>query len=441
MAEVAGAILYGIKEVGEGAALLAKGIYDPTLPLKARLQPITSVDVPLAFHTVSVIKGRAYLFGGKTLNKVGELELANNDTHVVILPSSGMESVDYKRVDASSDAPPKRHGHSAAVIHETIYIFGGTGENGEPLDEDGRVWMYDTTSNKWSHLDPPGNTPRPDPRESHASIATEHPRPSTPRPSEDVLPQQPPDPEVTMPEIPAARSYGTLIIQGGRAKSGNNLVDIWSFDISTQTWAELPDLPGPSTPSPSLSLVSQRLYAFSAGQTSFLDITKGSYDDIHGSGELGITPVGPWQSLPPSSSAPEHAYPGERTGAAMAPITTGQGRNYLLMVGGKSQSGEPLEDIWVHQLKPEGMTAASFKDAARMVIKKDTNEAKWEEVKYHNADGVMIQEGQPGRGIGRREGFAAAADNEMDGASMLLWGGLGADEKPRGDGMVITIDV
>lgn len=440
MAEVAGAIAYGIKEVAEGAALLAKGIYDPTLPLKARLQPITSVDVPLAYHTISVINGRAYLFGGKTLGQDKKLEVTN-DIHVVILPASGIETADYKKIESADEFPPKRFGHSASVIDESIYIFGGVGENDEPLQEDGRVWVYDTRSGRWSHIDPPEDTPKPDPRSSHASVASEHPRPATPRPSEDILPQQPPDPESTLPKIPEANSHGTLIIQGGRAKSGNNLVDMWSFDISSRTWAELPDPPGPSTSNPSLALVDQRLYTFSAGQTGWLDITKGSYDDFSGRGELGLTPFGPWQSLPPTSSAPEKHHPGERTAASMIPVTTGQGRKYLLLIGGKSQSGESLEDIWVHQLKPEGMTAASFKDAARMTIKKDTNEAEWDEVKYLNADGVMIQEGQFGRGIGPREGFSAAGDTDIDGASVLIWGGIGADEKPRGDGLMVTIDV
>lgn len=440
MAEVAGAIAYGLKEVAEGAVLLAKGIYDPTLPLKAKLQPITSIDVPLAYHTVSVVNGRAYLFGGKSLGKDNELQL-NENLHIVILPASGIESADYKKIERTSDAPPTRHGHSASVIDESIYIFGGLGENDEAVDEDGRVWVYNTRAAKWTYLDPPEATPRPSARSSHASVASEHPRPATPRPSEDVLPQQPPDPENNLPKIPEANTHGTLIVQGGRAKSGNNLLDLWSFDISSRTWAELPDSPGPSTSSPSLALMDQRLYTFSAGQTSYLDINKGSYDDFSGRGELGLTPIAPWQSLPPTSSAPDKDHPGERSAASMIPITTGQGRNYLLLIGGRSQSGEFLEDIWVHQLKPEGMTAASFKDAARTVIKKGTNEAEWDQVKYLNSEGVMIQEGQFGRGIGPREGFAAAGDTNVDGASVLIWGGIGADDKPRGDGLMITVDV
>lgn len=123
----------------------------------------------------------------------------------------------------------------------------------------------------------------------------------------------------------------------------------------------------------------------------------------------------------------------------MIAITTGQGRDYLVLLGGESASGDVEEDIWTLQLKPEGMTAASFKDAARMAIKKDTNEAQWSEVKYMNAEGVMIQEGQQNRGIGPRKGVAAAKEVDVDGASMILWGGIGADGKPRGDGLMVSI--
>lgn len=137
MAEAAPA-LYGIKNVLESAALLAKGIYDPTLPLRATLKPIPAQTLPRAFHSLSIIAGRAYIFGGRTTGKDGGQELADNDVHVVILPSSGVESSDYKCVRATGEAPPRRYGHRAAVIEESIYIFGGKGEGEEPLDEAGR---------------------------------------------------------------------------------------------------------------------------------------------------------------------------------------------------------------------------------------------------------------------------------------------------------------
>lgn len=65
MAEAAG-VLYAVEHVIEGGLALAKGIYDPTLPLKATIRPITDVNLPRVHHSVSEVKGRAYVFGGKT---------------------------------------------------------------------------------------------------------------------------------------------------------------------------------------------------------------------------------------------------------------------------------------------------------------------------------------------------------------------------------------
>ena len=62
-------------------------------------------------HTVSVIKGRAYLFGGQTISKEGEgVEVSDNGVHIVILPSSGIESTDYMKIEASNDSPSRRYG-------------------------------------------------------------------------------------------------------------------------------------------------------------------------------------------------------------------------------------------------------------------------------------------------------------------------------------------
>ena len=65
MAEAAG-VLYAVEHVLEGGLALAKGIYDPTLPLKATIKSINDVDLPRVHHSVSEVKGRAYVFGGKT---------------------------------------------------------------------------------------------------------------------------------------------------------------------------------------------------------------------------------------------------------------------------------------------------------------------------------------------------------------------------------------
>jgi len=50
-------VAYTLHNLFEGAVVLAKGVYDPTLPLEATLSSIDDVDIPQAFHTVTVVKG------------------------------------------------------------------------------------------------------------------------------------------------------------------------------------------------------------------------------------------------------------------------------------------------------------------------------------------------------------------------------------------------
>lgn len=441
MAETAG-VAYGFETLVEGALAAVKGIYDPTLPLKATSTPVGGIGLYRAHHSLATRNGRAYIFGGVTVGGNGQTELADNAMHIVILPSSGVESADYRRIEPTTESPPARCGHSCALIDERMYLYGGSAkDSGELLNEQGRVWVYDTSTDKWSHLDPPEGAVTPTPRAEHASIGSEHPKNETRPTDEGSLPQQPPDPASVVPEPAAPDTYGTLIIQGGKGKEGDHN-DMWTFDISSRTWAELPEPPPPRSESPSLALVDRRIYSFSGGQVSYLDLAKGAFNDMGGSGELGLVPLGPWSSIPPTSSSPDKPPPAERTGACLMPVTTGQGRNYLLLLGGRTPTGEALDDIWALQLKPEGMTAASFKDAAREAINKNTREAEWDEVKYYNSEGKMIQEGQDGRGLGGRRDFAVVKGSEVDGATVVVWGGrsTAADGKLFGDGLMISVD-
>lgn len=196
---------------------------------------------------------------------------------------------------------------------------------------------------------------------------------------------------------------------------------------------------------PTLAVMGNRIYTFSSGETHYLDLTKTTFNDKGGAGELGISPLGPWSAIP-SGLDPEKPGPGNRVGATLLPVTTGQGRNYLLLVGGESSTGAgeqtPLtqhSDVWALQLKPEGMTAASFKDAARMAIKKPTDEGEWAEVKYYDTEGLLIQESQNFHGIGSRKGVAAARGTEIDGCIVLVWGGQSERGAILGDGIMITV--
>ena len=368
---------------------------------------------------------------------------------MLTLATSGIEGTDYRRIPSDKNAPSPRHSHTAAVIDGHIYVYGGTQESGEPLSENATVWSFDTTVNSWTKIEPDQDSEFPSDRYSHASTATDQPRKSTRRTDEGTMPQLPPDParDDMLPEPEIGPTYGTLIVHGGRGTNSKPLADVFSFDIGAKTWTALPDPPifAGLSMSPTLALIGERLYSYAAGQTHFMDLTKTTFSDKGGLGKLGLTSLGPWTTLPSDS---ERRGPPQRSAAAFVPVTTGQGRHYLLLLGGVSSESphqghqtEQLQDIWVLQLKSEGMTAASFKDAARAAIGVSTRENKWSEARYYGPEDVLFQEGQPGRGIGDRKEFAVARDSDVDGSSVLVWGGQMADGRIRGDGLMVTISI
>lgn len=214
------------------------------------------------------------------------------------------------------------------------------------------------------------------------------------------------------------------------------LNDVWAFDLRARAWGQLPS-PSQLTLVPSadaLAQVGNTLYTLVGGHAQAMElVAHGVADQLGGVAPPGLTALSPWAALERSSPS---AGPGERHDAKLHVVTTGQGRNYLLLIGGGQGDG----DIWTLQLRPEDMTAASIKDKARMVIGKNTGEKEWAEVKYYNAEGVMVQEGQGGRGIGAREAFASTRDAEEDGGTVFIHGGV-AGGKIRGDGILISVSI
>ncbi|KAI5197839.1 hypothetical protein AUEXF2481DRAFT_27684 [Aureobasidium subglaciale EXF-2481] len=421
MAEAAG-VLYAVEHLVEGGLALAKGIYDPTLPLKATTRPINDVKLPRVYHSVSEVKGRAYVFGGKT----DEDQLADNAMHMIILPSSGIESTDYQRLGPTSESPPARYGHSSAVIDDQIYVFGGSGAQG-PLEEKGRVWVFDTDTNSWSSLDAAvGDVPKS--RMWAAAAASSEPKPEHRRTDDNVAPQYPLDPAKMVPEPLSPSVYGTFVVYGGTVDNeASSSPELWAFDIASRTWNQLPSPPAP-TGSPSITFHNNRLYAVSGTSTHYIDLSFSgcSYTDKP---TTGPTTLSPWSSLP--LSAPDLQIPTSSSSAtSLLPITTGQGRNYLLHITPSC--------LTTLQLTSSATTAASLKDRARDAISKKNATHEWAEVRYYNNEGVLIQEGQKERGVGGREGFSATKVKEIDGGCVFIWGGV-VDGKVKGDGLLIEV--
>ena len=91
----------------------------------------------------------------------------------------------YKTVPALSSEgpdgpiPSRRSGHTATGLvdgpHKNkIAVYGGTFNTShpEPLDESGRIWLFDLETLHWSRIDPAdANAPHPGARTNHAAVA------------------------------------------------------------------------------------------------------------------------------------------------------------------------------------------------------------------------------------------------------------------------------
>lgn len=206
--------------------------------------------------------------------------------------------------------------------------------------------------------------------------------------------------------------------------------ELWTFDIASRTWSQLPSPPA-STPSTNASIAfhNNRLYLVSETSTHYLDLSFSapSYTTSH---STGPTPLSPWTNLPSATSSTSN-QPTSHSLTSLLPITTGQGRNYLLQL-----TPSRLSTL---QLPSSSTTAASLKDRARDAISKKNATYEWAEVRYFTAEGVMVQESQEGRGLGGREGFAATKVKEIDGGCVFVWGGV-VDGKVKGDGLMIEVE-
>ncbi|KAI1502788.1 hypothetical protein F5X99DRAFT_377380 [Biscogniauxia marginata] len=294
--------------------------------MKGTWQHIAVPSFPRSSHSLDIVAGSAYLFGGE----VASGQTLDNDMHVLTLPSSGAPA-DYhaikakpspktqlaserpgpiseedetaapltevplsegpsdplsatadkgKNIDLHSEVPGPRLGHATAVIGSRIFLFGGrsSAEDADTLDESGRVWVFETKTHTWSYLDPYRTSPVPPARSYSAAIATEKPRDFAIKPLRRTATwkqwAEGNSAEVGIPQRPIAGSiaanavddedagFGTFIIHGGVLADGSRTGDVWAFDVRSYTWKELPAAPGPARGGAALAIARSRLYRY-----------------------------------------------------------------------------------------------------------------------------------------------------------------------------------
>lgn len=352
------------------------------------------------------------------------------------------------------------------------------------LEEGGRVWIFDTRSHTWSFLDPAppaaGAIARfPPSRSYHCATATDMPKEFNhggPKRTESWHAWAVGDSEtVGIPQAPIIGNvaagavdeedagYGTLFIHGGCLSDGDRTNDFWAFNVHTHVWTELPGAPGPGRGGTAICTSKDRLFRFGGfdGKTEL----GGQLDFIHldvepvsagapKKGDVSIAVHRGWQTIAQGKPASvgeaaqaidvaEQEWPGNRSVLGLEAVTTGGGREYLILTMGEhdpsteghAAAGKFRDDVWVFQVPPTGMSTASVRDAMWSAIGRKTGEGRWTKVNMSPYDDDNSDEMPAARGW-----LATSPINELEGTGILILGGLGEDNTRLGDGWILRLN-
>ncbi|MDI1493521.1 MAG: hypothetical protein OHK93_005311 [Ramalina farinacea] len=474
------------------------GVAKPTPALSATFKRISNETIiPRINHSVTVIDGSAYLFGGETENG----KLASDEVHIIGLPfdDGGEQSKpDYKSVPALGEGqdgktPGSRAGHTAVGIAHRIFVFGGRGEDGKAIEEMGRVWVFDTKTLGWSYIDAvdDNEASMPPARYQHSCVGSDRPSPPSQKPSysesfTSTMSKIPSlvsgtsstpaaDQPIVMKEDLSSDAHGTLIVHGGLVSSSSPPVtDTWLFDISTRTWSSLAFLPSsgesPNPSSAALALTNDIIYTISGTSQLSHDISsiplKISPHPLDPTKTSILAPASPSWTRNTIPTNPLTPGPQSRIGAVLLPVTSGVGRHYLLYLMGESAATKPeaastekdeaapskptgdeeqpllFSDAWAYGLPPPTLTPAGLKDKARSTVGMSTPPMTWAEVRVEANIEEAAEEGAMGKAHpGPRAWFAADGfDMSRDGGrGVVLWGGRNGRGEVEGDGWVVSV--
>lgn len=488
--------------------------------------------VPRSSHSLNIIAGSAYIFGGE----LDPRKPVDNDMHVITLPWSSAgadsykikakgalpeevrqppaepvpESTEYKGKEKDLDevdlkeepmtenkgkgkekateepqpgpVPEPRVGHATASIGSRIFMFGGRGgPDMKPLEENGRVWVFDTRANTWSYLDPvpavQGGAliPHPAARSYHCATSSDRPQDfakPAPRPpqnwrqrfvgdtSKTGIPQDPIVGNVAEDAVDQESvGYGTFFVHAGCLSSGDRTNDLWAFDVRSRTWNELPSAPGPARGGTAICISKSRLFRFGGydgqtevgGQLDFIHLEVETFNDNVSKGEIAIRARGTWQSIQQNNidaSSTEipieanHQWPSPRSVASFEALTIGGGREFLVLAMGEGSpsseghagAGKFHSDVWTFQVPPLGMTPASLTSAMWRAAGKKTGEGKWTRVTTGPYDEDQFDEPEP------RGWLASAVMSDLEESAIMIYGGLSEGNDRLGDGWILRLE-
>lgn len=367
----------------------------------------TSSSLSLSHHTITVLHGKAYIFGGRYSKK----ELAGTNMHVIALPNIDTgDSSDYHCIPAigadgeeHKKIPPSLYSHNTCAIGDNLYVFGGYTGDGAPNHN---IWKFSTTMLlwfPWRRLELP--------HVSDSSMATHKNN---------------------------AFHLGTSI-------TGFEFVDPISDAITGKStgkddayWEESP-CPEPKPQNPLMTIIDSQICVLATQADRIVRVHMLDLSTGHSR----------WKSTGMAITTTDEEYnsryPLARRGAKLLPITTGHGRNYVLLLPGVSIEDETkfINDIWVLQIRSSPDSATIVKDKVRDAISNVTGGKVFEggsgEFDWRKVE-IEAKEEEPGTEGKSLPGPIAyyAADN-VDGTAVVIWGGVDPKGETNGDGWILKL--
>ncbi|KAF2806380.1 uncharacterized protein BDZ99DRAFT_422765 [Mytilinidion resinicola] len=416
----------------EGGAIAGYAIAQKTMPLRATFTQIaTSPQTPdrsslcRLGHTVSVVDGKAYIFGGTTTGAI-----CTNEMHILTLPPKSSETgAQYKCIPALSvehqkEVPPSRCYHSATVYGEVILVYGGRDDDGQSLKEGSKLWKFSTKSLQWSCLQYAED------EEGDGYAVYGH---------------------------GATIQDDQLVIYGGVRNTPSEdqyrspTLMTLGLKVFTKRVAKLAIEPATCFPA-NLVAVDDAVYTINGDDELSTNVRQINLEAAMASSPAALGEERGFREIPIPSNPLTPGPKGPRDGAALVPISTGHGRHYLIYMFGmapaqavlhansatpakNSQTSSFCSDAWTLQIPSSDMSLSSAKDKARDALGMDSGRWSWSEVEIKTNTGETEHEGKVHPGPRAFAAYAAIDDRRI-----LVWGGQDATHDAVGDGWIIRFE-
>lgn len=329
--------------------------------------------------------------------------------------------------------PRPRKKHAACSQGKYLVIHGGCDGDGKPIEQDQNcLWLWDSDTFQWSKQDGP--------TQLYKTLASRY--------SHNLFFDE---------------SQNFFILHGGKTSSSDQAsTETWLYDLHTCAWTTVPATSAPAGPTTAAAYIDSTLYTISTSKTTQDTINHLYFHKSATDREKPNSLV--WKSVPfPSSTttSPDTTTPitplHRDGGAALIPLSTGYGRNYLVYLFGytyktpeNATSKEYHSSIYTLQVPSSYMSLASAKDAIRnhlpSFLKSKTSPSGSGEFSWAPVDLVPTEiptDKAVGGKVhpGPRSLFdsGSAASSCLGGKGVVFWGGENAKGEMESDGWVLRL--